>query len=332
MFGLGVKNDMNIAFAGFKHQHILMLYSEALSDQEVSIVGCYEEDCLVKDEIEKEYNANFVYGSYEELLSDINVEVVAIGEYFARRGQMVIEALRKGKHVLCDKPICTRLDELDEIQRLSEANGLQVCCMLDLRYLSQSKKAKELLGQRILGDIKIASFTGQHCLDYDNRPHWYFEENKHGGTINDIAIHGIDLIRFLTGKNLTHIHCARHWNAFAYNDPNFKDCAQLMAEMDTMALTADVSYSAPKCATPLPTYWCFSFWGTEGMMQFNLADKRVFLFLEKEKIVECEDCDIKYLKDLRDMICGVKTSMSTIDILESQRQTLRIQAHANAYS
>ena len=34
---------------------------------------------------------------------------------------------------------------------------------------------------------------------------WYFEEGKHGGTINDIAIHGIDLVRYLTGKNVTKI-------------------------------------------------------------------------------------------------------------------------------
>ena len=45
---------------------------------------------------------------------------------------------------------------------------------------------------------------------YGTRPN-YFEEGKHGGTINDIAIHGIDLYRISTGltvRLLVHVECA----------------------------------------------------------------------------------------------------------------------------
>ena len=52
---------------------------------------------------------------------------------------------------------------------------------------------------------------------------WYFEEGKHGGTINDIAIHGIDLLRFITGKEFTKVNFAKTWNAFADKEPEFKE-------------------------------------------------------------------------------------------------------------
>jgi predicted dehydrogenase len=51
----------------------------------------------------------------------------------------------------------------------------------------------------MLGKIKTAAFTGQHPLNWGVRPGWYFEEGKHGGTFNDIAIHGVDAISWIAG-------------------------------------------------------------------------------------------------------------------------------------
>lgn len=320
---------MNIAFAGFRHGHIFVLYDKALNEENVHIVGCYEEDLVEREVIEKNKGIKFSYDSYEALLKDEQVEAVAIGDYYAKRGKMIIEALKYGKHVICDKPICTNLVELEEIERLSTEKRLQVCCMLDLRYMAQVDQVKKMIDNGELGKIHIASFTGQHCLDYGNRPKWYFEKGKHGGTINDIAIHGMDLIRYLTGKNLTKVNCAKVWNAFAAKEPDFKDCAQFMVEMDGMSLLADVSYAAPKCSIPLHTYWNFYLWGTKGMINFKYADNRIYVYKDKEVIMECDQGELNYLKDFMREINGERTRMNSKDILESQRQTLTIQKIAD---
>lgn len=111
----------------------------------------------------------------------------ALFRHTEKRGY-IIEALKHNKHVICDKPICTDLKELEEIEKLSKEKNLRVACMLDLRYIPQVGKVKELIQSGEIGEIKIASFTGQHFLDYGNRPIWYYEGNNQGGTINDIAI------------------------------------------------------------------------------------------------------------------------------------------------
>ena len=278
---------MNIAFAGFRHSHIFGLYNKALADEEVNIIGCFEEDEATRKSVEEKKGITFTYNAYEEILKDESVKAVAIGDYYGKRGTMVIEALKHGKHVICDKPICTNLDELEEIDRLSSEKELEVCCMLDLRYMAQVSKVKEIIESGELGEIHNVSFTGQHPLNYGTRPGWYFEEGKHGGTINDIAIHGIDLVRFLTGKNLTKVNCAKTWNAFADKEPAFKDCGQFMAEMENMSIMADVSYAAPKCGFSMPTYWDFYFWGSKGMLNFKLNEKTIHLYKDKEEIIEC---------------------------------------------
>lgn len=319
---------MNIAFAGFRHGHIYGLYNKALSDENVNIIGCYEENADERKKIEEKKGISFTYKQYEEILNDEQVEAIAIGDYYAKRGRMVIEALKHGKHVICDKPICTSLEELKEIEKLSSEKHLQVCCMLDLRYMPQVEKVKEMIATGVIGKVHIISFTGQHFLNYSKRPKWYFEEGKHGGTINDIAIHGVDLVRYLTGKNLTKINCAKTWNAFAEGSPDFKDCGQFMVDMEDISVMADVSYAAPKYGEELPTYWNFCIWGTKGMIQFHAKEKNIRLYKDHEEIIECSATSSEYLQDFIDEVQGNETIMNTKDILESQKQTLMIQKYA----
>ncbi len=317
---------MNIAFAGFRHGHIFSLYNKA--EKYANITGCFEEDDNERLSIEKTKGINFDYQSYEDILNDTDVDAVAIGDYYGKRGKMVIEALKHGKNVICDKPICTSIDELDEIEKLVTATGLKVSCMLDLRYMPQIQRTKEIVRNNEIGRIHIVSFTGQHPLDYGNRPGWYFEEGKHGGTINDIAIHGVDLVRYITGENLSKIDFARCWNAYASEVPEFKDCAQFNIRMGDMVVSGDVSYSAPTFAHPF--YWNLCFWGEKGMMNFNRSDPHLYLYTKDGKeIIECDTVSEDYMMDFIDEISGKETMMNTYDILKSQRQVLNIQLAAD---
>lgn len=317
---------MNIAFAGFRHSHIFPLYESAKISDKFNLAGCFEEDEVTRAEIEKNNGIVCNFSSYEEILEDKNIQAVAIGDYYGKRGKMIIEALKHNKHVICDKPLCTSLDELDKIKDLSEQNNLKVCCMLDLRYMPQVKTVKKLIAEGEIGKIHIASFTGQHPLNYGVRPMWYFEKGKHGGTINDIAIHGIDLLRFLTGKNLTHIKCAKTWNAFADKEPEFKDSAQFMIEMENISVMADVSYAAPVFNGIMPTYWNFKFWGDKGMISFSYCDSDIHIYKDKETVISCEDTLITLLDDFYNEIMGEVTLLNSEDILKSQEQVLKIQA------
>ena len=201
--------------------------------------------------------------------------------------------------------------------------------MLDLRYVPQIETVKKMLSEDVIGTVHIATFTGQHFLNYGARPGWYFEEGKHGGTINDIAIHGIDLLRFITGKNLTKINCAKTWNAFADKEPQFKDSAQFMVEMDGMSVMADVSYAAPAFGGILPTYWDFKLWGTKGMLSFNLKEGTIHIYKGTEEVIECEQTFPKHLDDFINEVNGIATELNTADILNSQEQVLKIQKFAD---
>ena len=145
--------------------------------------------------------------------------------------------------------------------------------------------AKEIIDSGRLGEIHAIQFGGQHPLSYGTRAAWYFEDGKQGGTINDIAIHGLDAIEYMTGHAITELTAARTWNAFADQAPKFMDAAQIMFALDNhCGVIADVSYFAPeKCGFNNPFYWRFTIWGRKGVMEFNYFDDGVKLCLSGAK-------------------------------------------------
>ena len=327
---------LKMAFAGFRHGHIYDFYKMALANEETQIVGAFEQDSATRADVEKALGVNFTYSTYEELLSDNNVDCVVIGDYFAIRGSRAIAALKAGKHVFADKPLCTLRSELDEIEALSKKNDLKVGCMLDLRYFPFVQYVRELLTSGKLGNVRTIYFGGQHPLMYGTRASWYFEEGKHGGVINDIAIHGIDLIHHITGGlEPTRTLGARTWNGYAEAEPHFKDCGHFMLEMTGGAgLLADVSYSSPNSIGYwVPHYWRFTICAAKGTVEFGVNLKEVRIALDGREGVEyiipppvdTGNCLSVFLKE----IAGEKTDIDTEIVIKSSRNTLLIQEAAD---
>ena len=318
-----------IVFNGFRHGHINGLYGVVKASPEMEIVGCYEPNDEARERASKQLKADISGEGYAEMLKQ--ADIVAIGGRYGERGSAIIEALKNGKHVIADKPICTSLSEFEEIKKLSTEKKLSVIIMLDLRYCGATQVAKYILDSGELGEVRNVSFTGQHCLDYGKRPMWYFEEGMHGGTVNDIAIHGIDLVRYLTGMNVTEADAVRTWNSYAKEEPHFKDCAIFMARLENGAgLMADVSYSSPSAELSIPSYWEFRFWCEHGMFEFNYGTPLVKLYKKGESVVKNVWGDAEDNIWLTDLLYEIETGDHSITdgMLESSRQTLWLQNQA----
>ncbi|MBQ9131376.1 MAG: Gfo/Idh/MocA family oxidoreductase [Clostridia bacterium] len=274
---------IKIIFYGFRHGHVNTLYRQAQESPLITVAGCVEEHAQARAKAEQTLGAVFSDVPYAEWLTR-DVDAVVIGGAYGDRGAAIIRALEAGKHVISDKPICTTRQELDRIRALTREKGLKLGCMLDLRYLPQTLAAKKILDSGELGQVRNVAFNGQHCINYGSRPGWYFEPGKHGGTINDLSIHGVDLVRMLTGMEFTQIDAARTWNAYADRHPDFKDCATLMARLENGAgVLADISYSAPTQAFSMPSYWEFRVWCQRGMLSFHYTDSTVTVYVDGEE-------------------------------------------------
>lgn len=324
---------MNLAFAGLRHGHIFALYTMAKEHPEFTVAGAWEEDAASREAAEKQ-GLCCCYKTYEELLADPSVDAVAFGGCFTDRGPLAIEALRAGKHVIADKPLCTTLAELDEIERLAKEKGLFVSCMFTLRYEKKMAAVKALCESGELGEINNVYFGGQHPLQYGRRPMWYFEPGKHGGTINDIAIHGIDMLKYAFGLKLAEVNSARCWNKYAVKQPHFKDCGQFMATADNGAgILSDVSYAIPDgIEFGLPYYWRFYAWGTEGVIEFSEGAVEPVWYKKGDpapRPLPETEAPVDYLTDVLCMMRGEKCVLTMQEVFDSTRAALTVQAAAD---
>lgn len=326
---------LKILFCGFRHGHINGLYKKVAESDIAEIVGCVEENAEARAAAEKNLGATFSDRSYEEWLEIGDFDTVAIGNAYGERGKKVIAALRAGKHIIADKPLCTSAEELVEIRELSEKKNLKIACMLDLRYIPQTLRAKEILHSGRLGEIKNIGFTGQHALNYGTRPSWYFEEGMHGGTVNDLSIHGVDLVRMFTRSEFSAVDGARLWNSYAKEEKQFKDSAMLMARLESGAeVLADVSYSAPSQVFSMPTYWDFKIWGEKGLLTFNYINNSVTVYEEgtpEPLVFEGVESDNDYLTELVREI-EEDTRCVTENVLRSTDAALFLQREADRRS
>ena len=324
---------MNIAFAGLRHCHIFDLYKMVQADPSYKILGAFEADPVARQQAQG-LGVICNYPSYDALLADPLVDVVALGGCYGERGLMAIRALQAGRHVMADKPLCTDLAELDMIENLARENHLKVSCMFTMRFEKKIQALKKLVASGALGEINNVYFGGQHPLQYGRRPEWYYEPGMHGGVINDIAIHGIDVLDFALGLVVDKTLAARCWNKYADCELNFRDSAQIMLTAGNGAgILADVSYAIPDgIEFSLPYYWQFYIWGTKGTISFSLNEEKSFYFLKGYDVpilLEEQPIEIDYLTDFRNLVTGQENVvLSMEEVFHATRSTLQIQKQA----
>ncbi len=328
---------LKLAFAGFRHGHVMGLYAAARAHPNVRVVAACEEDPATVEALRSAGTVEITHISYTQMLEQVDCHAIGVGDFFARRGSRIIAALETGKHVISDKPICTSLAELDRISRLTSQRNLRLGCLLDLRDSGVFRAARRLILAGAIGNVLGIVFTAQHPLLLSARPAWYFEAGKHGGTINDIAVHAIDLIPWMTGQAFSEAVAARTWNARLPQFPHFHDGAQMMLKLSNNAgVLGDVSYFAPDgLAYTAPQYWRLTFHGTDGLIEAAFGQRTLALAKPTDKspqiITVDDDVPNGCLDAFRRDIAGASTDsdLVTNDVLIASRRTLLIQRAAD---
>lgn len=326
-----------IAFAGLRHGHINSLYQAVQNSSELEISAICEEFAPALEEFKSAHPEIScpIYSSFDEMLANADCDIIATGDYYGKRGSIIIKALKNGKHVIADKPLCTSLQELDEIEKLAAEKNLCVGCMLDLRTCDTFAAARKIVLDGTLGKITQIQFGGQHPLLLNSRPKWYFEDGKHGGTINDIAIHAIDYIQWMTGMEIKNFVAARTWQAFDSGCDCFNDAAQFMLVLENgCGVMGDVSYAEPDShGYKMPHYWRFTVWGTNGVLEFNCVENKLKAWINgatcAKEITPEPYTGANYLDCFLNEIDGKDAELNTKLILKRARQCLELQTSAS---
>lgn len=327
----------SIAFAGLRHPHIFSLWDKAAVHPGCEIVAACEPDAATREALSAEGKYAVTHENFSHMLEETGCTIVAIGDVYADRGSLAIAALKAGRHVILDKPICTSLQELDELERLARAGNVAVGCQLDLVEEPGVRALRSVIASGAIGRVCTITTLAQHPLRYGVRAGWYFEPGRHGGTINDIGIHLIDMAPWLTGSPWKETLLAREWNAKAIQEPHFRDCAQFYGVLeDGTACFTDVSYLAPdKAGYSLPQYWRLTVHGTKGLAETSYGKPCAAVTTDDDSatrdVAAPAEAARGYLQDFLDEIDGNPDpdGITTARVIRSARNALQAQEHAS---
>lgn len=139
----------------------------------------------------------------EAVLADPSVDTIVIATRHDAHARQILSALRAGKHVFCEKPLCLSLDELAEIEAEAAARPNQLLMVgFNRRFAPQVVKVKALLAP--IAEPKSFVMT----VNAGDIPanHWTQDPAVGGGRIIGEGCHFIDLLRHLAGAPIVSVH------------------------------------------------------------------------------------------------------------------------------
>ncbi len=159
--------------------------------------------CDINEERAREFakrnNVPHVFTDYKEMLKLEELDAVSVTTWNNGHAPISIEALKAGKHVLCEKPLALNAQEAQEIVKTAEETGKLLMVGFVRRFEDNANYIKEVIERGDLGDIHYVK-TG-YIRKYGNPGGWFSDKSKSGGgPVIDLGVHVIDLVRYITGK------------------------------------------------------------------------------------------------------------------------------------
>lgn len=148
----------------------------------------------------KEYNAPFAYGSYQELFTSQEVDVIYIATPHTSHAELSIAAMEQGKHVLCEKPLATNKQDVERMIAAARSNDVFLMEALWSRFNPTIRALLSHIDNGDIGEVKYlhADFAF-YALDRSEQGR-LLNPALAGGSILDIGIYPIFLAYLLLGK------------------------------------------------------------------------------------------------------------------------------------
>ena len=157
----------------------------------------------------EKYGIDRLYNDESEMLRALpEIDAVSVCTWNSAHAPCTIMALEAGKHVLCEKPMATSVEEAIAMQEAAERNGKLLMIAFVRRFGRDCDIVRDLDENDALGEVYYAKAVN---LRRNGHPGGWFGDKSRsgGGPLIDLGVHSIDLVRYLLGKpNVTSVYGA----------------------------------------------------------------------------------------------------------------------------
>lgn len=181
---------------------------EGLRRLGVDVAGVRASSAEKSQRVADEWGLPRAYVSYDDVLSDGDVDVVHITTPNFLHFEQARAALKAGKHVMCEKPLALSSDETAELVSLAEETGVVAGVNYNLRFYPLNIEARDIVERGELGEVySVQGSYVQDWLLYPTDYNWRVLADKGGKlrAVADIGTHWLDLVQVITGLEIEEV-------------------------------------------------------------------------------------------------------------------------------
>ena len=140
---------------------------------------------------------------YKEILSDPEVDAVFICSSTDTHSAISFEAIAAGKHIFCEKPVDHDLGKIKAVMQALEGSNVKYQVGFNRRFDHNFAAAREAVASGRIGELAVLKITSR---DPGAPPVDYIKVS--GGIFLDMTIHDFDMVRFISGEEVTEVYAA----------------------------------------------------------------------------------------------------------------------------
>jgi predicted dehydrogenase len=316
--GQDVQKRIRFAVIGVNHAHI---YGQVGAVQRGGgeLVSFYASETDLAAEFGKRFPQAKLARGEDEILEDRSIQLVLSSAIPDQRAPIGIRVMQHGKDYMADKPGITTLEQLAEVRRVQAQTRRIFSIMYSERLENRATvRAGELVKAGAIGRVVQTVGLGPHRMNVKQRPAWFFERQRYGGILCDIASHQADQFLFFTGSTRAEAVFAQVGNVHHPEYPAFEDFGDLVLRGDGGAGYIRVDWFTPD---GLSTWGDgrLTILGTEGFIEVRknvdiagrAGDSHLFLVDQKDtRYIDCVDQKLPYGEQLvSDVLNRTETAM-----------------------
>jgi len=296
---MNVNDKVKLGILSFAHVHASNYAQVINALNELSLIGIWDDNKYRGRYGAVEFDTEY-YDDSDRLLDEADGIIITSETAFHK--ELVERASQAGKHILCEKPIATTLEDADTMIQACKESGVRLHIAFPMRYAPAVQALKEEVEAGNVGDLLGVSSTNHGKL-----PPGWFQDKKlaGGGAVMDHTVHLVDLFRWIFNQEITEVYAEV---GTLLHDIVVEDCGLLSLEFEDGGFaTLDCSWSRPEC---FPTWGDLTMrvYGTNGVLEVEAFKQGFVSYSDRWKSAKWEywgtNSDLEMMRDFAKVVKG----------------------------
>lgn len=305
---------MKLGMMSFAHMHAYSYAESLLKMPNVELGAIFDENLERGEKVAEQFNTVHYSDQAEFLALDIDAVIICSENNLHK--EMVINAAKAKKHILCEKPIATNLKDAQEMIDVCKEHEVIFQIAYPVRFSSPIQELKQMIDNGELGEILAFRTTNRG----QNPGGWFIEKGQSGGgAVLDHTVHMVDIMRWYLNDEVVEV------KAFVdsyFHNIDIDDAGILTLEFGNGVIAShDASWSR---FSEYPTWGdvTIEVIGKKKTVKADAFNEHIRLFSNGEKSLEHlfygSDMDFSLIRDFIDCVQeGREPSVTGFDGLKS---------------